>query len=190
MTMTSITDVMPSKTNRRTMCRCLRGTKIAALLAAGLLAVPAEAQVPVDPTPSTNAQNKLNGWAHVNQLSDAGGRKMQFVSTRNFLSCFEYRSDGDTSQATGSANPNPLITDGLYPFICVSNETKTLTIPALDYIEIRMVFGAEADERFDWTRFDVLGPPNKDACKNGDWEIYGFRNQGQCIKAALGAGGL
>jgi len=25
-------------------------------------------------------------------------------------------------------------------------------------------------------------PPEKDACKDGGWEMYGFRNQGQCIR--------
>jgi len=25
-------------------------------------------------------------------------------------------------------------------------------------------------------------PPDKDACKDGGWEMYGFRNQGQCIR--------
>jgi hypothetical protein len=25
-------------------------------------------------------------------------------------------------------------------------------------------------------------PPEKDACKDGGWELYGFRNQGQCIR--------
>ena len=33
-----------------------------------------------------------------------------------------------------------------------------VTIPADEFVEVRMVFGAEEDERFDWTRFDVLPP--------------------------------
>ena len=33
-----------------------------------------------------------------------------------------------------------------------------MTINANEYVEVRMVFGAETDERFDWTRFDVLLP--------------------------------
>lgn len=67
--------------------------------------------------------------------------------------CFEYRTDGDTGQATG-ANYNPAYPD-LYPFWCINNQTVQRTIPANDYVEIRMVFGAESDERFDWVRFDV-----------------------------------
>ncbi|HQA64192.1 MAG TPA: hypothetical protein PK085_03780, partial [bacterium] len=50
-------------------------------------------------TPSTNDLNRTRGWAHVNQLSAGiGTTNLQFVSTRGFLSCFEYRTDGDTGQ--------------------------------------------------------------------------------------------
>ncbi|MEX0918467.1 MAG: hypothetical protein WDZ85_00645 [Candidatus Paceibacterota bacterium] len=113
-------------------------------------------------TPSTNDINRTNGWAHVNQVSvGVGTTNLEFVSTRSFWSCFEYRTDGDTSQileTNGGDNYNPAVTDGLYPYVCVNNETKTKTIEANEYVEVRMVFGAETDERFDWTRFDVLYP--------------------------------
>ena len=50
-------------------------------------------------TPSTNDINKTNEWAHVNQLSQSiGETELKFVSTRTFASCFEYRTDGDTSK--------------------------------------------------------------------------------------------
>ncbi|PIZ78277.1 MAG: hypothetical protein CO156_04185 [Candidatus Pacebacteria bacterium CG_4_9_14_3_um_filter_40_12] len=105
--------------------------------------------------PSTNDENRDNGWAHVNQLSIAPGETtLDFVSTRNFASCFEYRTDGDVSQATGNPNYNAMV-EGLYPFYCINNETEQHTFVADEYVEIRMVFGAEGDERFDWTRFDV-----------------------------------
>ncbi len=39
-----------------------------------------------------------------------------------------------------------------------NNSTETLTLSALEYVEIRMVFGGERDERFDWTRVDVAVP--------------------------------
>jgi len=55
-------------------------------------------------------------------------------------------------------NYNTDITDGLYPYYCQSNDSSTHTINANEYVEVRMVFGAETDERFDWTRFDVLSP--------------------------------
>ena len=111
-------------------------------------------------TPSTNDANRTNGWAHVNQLSrSAGETELQFVSTRNFLSCFEYRTDGDISQALTTANPNPAVADR-YPSLCVSNSTSTRIFQANEYVEIRMVFGAETDERFDWTRFDVDPVPS------------------------------
>lgn len=135
-------------------------------------------------TPSTNDANRDLGWAHVNQLSvDIGSTELEFVSMRNFASCFEYRTDGDTSQVIDPNNYNPNVTDGLYPFVCKFNSTSTMTIYANEYVEVRMVFGAETDERFDWTRFDVLpDAQTKDDCKNDGWQDYGFRNQGQCIR--------
>jgi hypothetical protein len=111
-------------------------------------------------TPSTNDINRTNSWAHVDQLSQGvGTTDLQFISTRPFLSCFEYRTDGDTSQVSGNPNYNTLITDGLYPFTCRNNNTSTKTITANEYVEVRMVFGAETDERFDWTRFEVDPAP-------------------------------
>ena len=134
-------------------------------------------------TPSTNDANRTNGWAHVNQTEiGIGSTVLELVSTRNFASCFEYRTDGDTSQSTGT-NFNPLITDGLYPFVCVTNSTDTLRIGATEYVEVRMVFGAESDERFDWTRFEVTADDaSKTQCKDGAWASFGFKNQGQCIR--------
>jgi hypothetical protein len=111
-------------------------------------------------TPSTNDINKTKGWAHVNQLSqNIGETRLQFVSTRPFSSCFEYRTDGDTSQKKVENNPNTAITDGLYPWICVDNTTTTKVIKANEYVEVRMVFGTRKEERFGWTRFDVLLRP-------------------------------
>lgn len=135
-------------------------------------------------TPSTNEINKASGWAHVNATPTTTGVDLEFVSTRGFVSCFEYRTDGDTSEQTSSSNFNPAVSDGLYPYTCVNNQTKSLTLAADEYVEVRMVFGAEADERFDWTRFDVLEPAvptSKDDCKKGGYEAFGFKNQGLCV---------
>lgn len=138
-------------------------------------------------TPSTNDANRTNGWAHVDQVDQGiGETTLEFVSTRNFYSCFEYRTDGDTSQivtTNGGVNYNTLVTDGLYPYVCENNSSSQITLSANEYVEVRMVFGAEGDERFDWTRFDVLpDAQTKDDCKNGGWETFGFRNQGLCIQ--------
>jgi hypothetical protein len=109
-------------------------------------------------TPSTNDLNRTLGWAHVDQTSiGVGTSDFAFISTRAFYSCFEYRTDGDTSQKIDDTNYNAEITDGLYPYFCTNNNTINRTITAVDYIEIRMVFGAERDERFGWTKFYVLG---------------------------------
>lgn len=119
-------------------------------------------------SPSTNDTNRTNNWAHVDQLSQGvGTTDLKFISTGAFASCFEYRTDGDTSQilsANGGNNYNTLITDGLYPYYCQNNNNSTHTINANGYVEVRMVFGAESDERFDWTRFNVLPPV--DVCSN------------------------
>lgn len=111
-----------------------------------------------DVTPSTNEENRTEGWAHFSVIDTRVGEvDIEFVSTRNFFSCFEYRSDGEGPDSPD--NPNPDIEDGLWPFVCVNNSTETLTLSALEYVEIRMVFGAESDERFDWTRVDVTPVP-------------------------------
>jgi hypothetical protein len=109
-------------------------------------------------TPSTNDENRAKGWAHFNVLDTRVGEvDIEFVSTRNFYSCFEYRSDGEGPDSPDNFNPD--IEDGLWPFLCVNNETVTKTLSALEYVEIRMVFGAETDERFDWTRVDLEPVP-------------------------------
>lgn len=121
-------------------------------------------------TPSTNAENQSKGWAHVVvQDTRVGEVDLQFVSTRGFASCFEYRTDGDVTQKTSDINYNPAVTDGLYPFYCLNNNTRLETFEADEYVEVRMVFGAESDERFDWTRFDVATPPTTP-------QILGFLN--------------
>ena len=136
---------------------CIMGTALAAVNAI---------------TPSTNDQNRINGWAHVNQDSiDPGSTDLTFVSTRGFASCFEYRTDGDLSQSTGN-NYNPGVLDGLYPYTCVNNSTTTVTIEAGEYVEVRMVFGAESDERFDWTRFDVEPLPPANVPANASWALW------------------
>jgi len=136
------------------------------------------------PFPSTNDENRDLGWAHFNVLdTDFGEVTVEFVSTRGFYSCFEYRSDGDTSQATSEDHFSDGLYPGydfdLYPYTCVNNSTKEVTLQANEYVEIRMIFGAEKDERFDWT---PVGTLSKDDCKDGGWEDLGYVNQGQCIK--------
>jgi hypothetical protein len=127
---------------------------LGAVLMLGVVGVAGAEQNAV--TPSTNDINRTNGWAHVDQLvKGKGTTDLQFISTRAFYSCFEYRTDGDTSQKISDTNYNPFVTDGLYPYTCRNNNSVTLTIDATAYVEVRMVFGAETDERFDWTRFDV-----------------------------------
>lgn len=113
-------------------------------------------------TPSTNDMNRTNGWAHVDQLSQGVAiTDLQFISTRAFWSCFEYRVDNELNTVPGP-NPNTNITDGRWTQVCVNNSSTTRTIHANEFVDVRMVYGAETDERFDWTRFDVLPNPDLD----------------------------
>lgn len=123
------------------------------IAAFAMFAVPVRAN---SVTPSTNNQNRSNGWAYVNQLSmDLGSTELEFVSTRAFWSCFEYRVDNEPNTVVGD-NPNILITDGRWTQVCVNNSSVVKTISANEFVDVRMVYGAEGDERFDWTRFDVI----------------------------------
>jgi hypothetical protein len=110
-----------------------------------------------DPMPSTNDENRTKDWAHFNVVDlQVGQVTVDFVSNRNFLSCFEYRID--SAEPTGADNWNAHITDGLWPAQCVQNETIQRTFNADALVEIRMVFGAEEDERFDWTPIAIPAP--------------------------------
>lgn len=134
--------------------------------------------------PSSNAENEELGWAHVT-IADGGVQvgavRLEFVSTRTFASCFEYRADEEATTDPRD-NFNTDVLDGLWPFVCQNDDTQTLEIEAAQFVDVRMVFGAERDERFDWTRFYVATETSKDDCKQGRWQALGFRNQGQCIQ--------
>jgi hypothetical protein len=155
---------------------------LATIVALGVVAGPALAVVN-SVFPSTNDANRSLGWAHVNQVSVGdGAMTLEVVNPRGFASCFEFRSDGDTSERIVPTHFNPAVTDGLYPFACVNNRTQLRTLAAERYVEVRLAFGAETDERFDWTRFDLVQDPETKAdCKDGGWADYGFRNQGLCV---------
>lgn len=153
------------------------------MFAMTLLVVSASVSAEVNAvTPSTNAANMANGWAYFTaEVSGPGEVTLTFNSTRSHWSCFEYRSDGDTGQAIDATNYNALVNDGLYPYECVNNSTLSVTTDAQEYVEVRMVFGAEGDERFDWTYVPVQ-PTSIEDCMSGGFENYGFSNQGQCIR--------
>lgn len=127
--------------------------------------------------PSTNDQNKANGRQYVEEVDKGvGWVTLNFVQPNSWWACFEYRTDGDTSQATGDPNYNDGIPD-LYPFICLNAESQQQTFNANEYVEIRSVFGAERDDDFDWTRFDV----------GQGQEVPEFPTSAAAILAAAGA---
>jgi hypothetical protein len=130
--------------------------------------------------PSTNADNEAAAWAHVVWASSDAGigeAPLRFTSERGFASCFEYRID-DAETTDPRDNFNAHIADGLWPFVCVNNGETALELTAESHVDIRLAFGAERDERFDWTRFYVLTPLSRDDCRDGAWQELGFRNQG------------
>ncbi len=149
-------------TTKRRLASLASASALIAMLAVTI--VPGAALAAVNAvTPSTNDFNRAErlgarrcdcrrrlGDAHLHQ--HPGVHELLRVPHRR-------RSEPEPGKAR--AELQPLGLDGLYPFVCVNNTTKTTTIPANDYIEVRMVFGAEADERFDWTEFDVPQPKCK-----------------------------
>lgn len=105
--------------------------------------------------PSTNEINKTNNWSYVNVISvGVGYVDLEFVS--RFVNYFEYRTDGDTSQAIRDTHYNSEIDDAFYPYVkMLVGESLEKRIYAENFVEIRLALGPEGDERFDWTRFDV-----------------------------------
>ena len=57
-------------------------------------------------TPSTNDINKANGNAYVDVTPGPGTASLAFKTPNAWYSCFEYRTDGDTSQKTSDTNHN------------------------------------------------------------------------------------
>ncbi len=103
-----------------------------------------------------NDQNRLNDNSHVNFVkATTTSVTLEFVNPDNFSMCFEYRTDGDTSQVIGT-NPPGYPLPERYPYLCLANSTEERTFTPNQYVEVRSAFGAESDYFFDWLRFDVV----------------------------------
>lgn len=158
-----------------------------AALAMGLLMMitPAGSAAADDGFPSTNDDNRDADQPHVNLVSEGPGTvTLEFVNPTYWLAFFEYRIDGETVGSTD----HPIVTgDVIHPGVCVEGDVDfappcepdviTRTFSADATVEVRLALGGERDWDFDWTAFAV-GP----GCRNGGWKMYGFRNQGQCIR--------
>lgn len=154
--------------------------------AAALAATPTD-----DITPSTNEQNKANGWAHFDVVDIRPGEvDVELVHPQQGgFACFEWRVDGAPPNATTNFNPD--VEDGLWPYACPppGPSAMLLTLSANETLEIRMVFGAEWHERFTWTPVALTADepqethPPDEVCKKGGWQGLGFRNQGQCVSS-------
>lgn len=151
--------------------------------------------------PSTNTLNKNQQvpgrvgqdapYVEVDEVGP-GEVTLNFVNQAPGLAFFEYRIDGDElgpgnhpvvnaegEHDVGGSPPR----DSIYPGVGVpSGNIETKTFEAKWYVEVRLALGAERDWDFDWVRFDVGQPETKDDCKDGGWEDYHFKNQGQCVK--------
>jgi len=100
--------------------------------------------------PSTNAENAAKEWAHFTSEKNGTSTTLTFRTTRSFVSCFEYRVNGSLPTDT-RANFNTDLPDGLWDYTCVSaSGTTTVDITDADLIEVRLSFGAEKGERFNW----------------------------------------
>ena len=136
--------------------------------------------------PSTNVANIAAGWANVTWNSNDAGlgeAPLKFVQPRNFAACFEIRTDGEAPVL--ETHNNAHIADGKWKAVCVGGTHPAVlaeTFRAANYVDIRLSYGAETDERFDWTRFYVMGAESKDQCQDGGWQAFGFANQGHCIR--------
>jgi hypothetical protein len=84
---------------------------------------------------------------------------LEFVMPHDYPACFEYRRDGDTSEAIDDEHYNPWLDDDLYPFVCLQGESVTEKFEVDEYVEVRLAFGAERDWDFDWTRIDAAPAP-------------------------------
>lgn len=139
--------------------------------------------------PSANDANRAAGLPHVNLVgSEAGEVTLEFVNDTNSLAFFEYRIDGETPESCNE--PHPVVTeDCIYPGVAVDSRnieetvTTTRTFEAGSTVEVRLALGGERDWDFDWVTFQVPADASAKAdCKQGGWEEFGFRNQGQCIR--------
>lgn len=110
-------------------------------------------------SPSSNVVNEGNGWSYYEVATVGSTTTLTMHGERAFVSCFEWRIDGELPTVDNS-NPNPDIPDGQWAFQCVASNGTALaeeTFDDISLLEVRMVFGAEGDERFNWEQ-NVITP--------------------------------
>ncbi|HEX2792371.1 MAG TPA: hypothetical protein VHO23_01470 [Candidatus Paceibacterota bacterium] len=175
-------------------------TFVAPLMDALLLA-PAAA---LDPFPSTNAQNQVNGYPYVEFVSaTTDSVTLNFVNPKPQTYYFEYRIDGlvpsgrpsnynpckeSATPLNGACGGARYIADDeiAYPTHSVAgNLTNQVTIPAGSTVEIRMTFGPERNYDFDWITFDVATPPDTSNIKFVGSPKYVRANNGGDLAAQL-----
>ncbi len=146
--------------------------------------------------PSTNELNRNKevpgregqDAPHVNEVEVGIGEvTLEFVNNTNSLAFFEFRIDGQVREE-GTGHP-VVVGDVIYPGVTVDGRgiddpvVDLRTFQASEKVEIRLALGGERDWDFDWTPFYVASDAaSKEACRDGGWEEFGFRNQGLCIR--------
>ncbi len=61
---------------------------------------------------------------------------------------------------------------------------RVLVVLSMTVVLATMAAGAA----FAQTSGDSTAPTSKEQCKNGGWQQFGFRNQGQCVRAVVRGG--
>jgi hypothetical protein len=164
-----------------------RRTLTTALLAV-ILSLSAMATALAYDFPSTNDENRANGHPHVNFVeSGIGSVTLELVNDTNSLAFFEIRIDGEVL-TTGTAHP-VVLGDFIYPGVSVDSRgiadpvVVVETFDADATVEVRLALGGERDWDFDWVTFEPLpDASSKDDCRDGAWAVFGFSNQGQCVR--------
>ncbi len=62
------------------------------------------------------------------------------------------------------------------------NRARILLFPGPGIAQLKLIDSGGDGHIVDDLTFDYDTPGNKDDCKKGGWVLYGFRNQGQCIR--------
>jgi hypothetical protein len=145
------------------------------------------------------AQLQYVGTEHEVLLGNCGGGSPRFALRRddgknaflyigdhpNFTNC----ADGDTGNLLASTDTRCDFTQMGGPFYGDCADLPSYFANAKVTAILLAVDGSwMANQSFlmnPTVTVDPGAPPSKDACKNGWWEYYGFKNQGQCVSSVV-----
>ena len=103
------------------------------------------------------------------------------IAMRAYIGAAEVASDVVAGSWSGVATG-----DACHPVGSADKGIIDLSVSGtgIDRVDVFMESGGDAFTGYDDVSFTLEphDPATKDDCKNGGWEAYGFRNQGQCIR--------